>query len=171
MSSNSVIIAFIFLTIAATITAQTITYAQFLTIQLGWTREQITQLLNNNPGEVISESAIGTINIQAVQYTNTNPIRIVMLTLTNNQLTTKAQSGLNQNQYPITLAQYNEINIGMTTAQVTSLVGSEGQVLAQTINSIIIVGYNGISNLFSTVQITFANGYVMSKFEYGLQDK
>jgi hypothetical protein len=178
MSLNSVIIALILLIAAVSLstsapitttnTAQTITYAQFLALQIGSTREQITQFFNNNPGEVISETAVGTIDIQIVQYTNTNPFGIVMLTLTNNQLTVKTQSGLNQNQYPINLTQYNEIKIDMTRAQVTSLVGSEGQVLAQGTDSIVTVGYNGNGNTFAMVEITFSNGAVISKFEYGL---
>ena len=91
-----------------------------------------------------------------------------MLMLTNNQLTTKSQSGLNQNNYPISRAQYDQITIGMTRVQVTSLVGSEGQILAQTIDSIQTVGYNGNTNSYAVVQITFSQENVMSKLEFGL---
>jgi hypothetical protein len=180
MSSTSIIIACILLTVAVslstsapiakrqTATTQTITYEQFLALQIGWTREQITAYLDNNPGEVLSETGIGETYAETVEYTNTYPFGVVLLILLNNQLNTKSQSGINQNQYPISLAQYNQITIGMTSAQVTSLVGSEGQVLGQSIDSIEIVGYNGSPNSYAVVQIIFLQGKVMSKVEVGL---
>jgi hypothetical protein len=144
MFLNSAIIGLIFLTVAATTTAQTITYQQFLDVPIGATLEQITQLLNNS-GQIISLT---------LQYTNTNPFGDALFILTNNQLTTKSQSGLTQNQYPITLAQYNQITIGMTIAQVTSLVGNGGQVVGEGTDSILIVSYNG-NQFASLAQITY----------------
>jgi hypothetical protein len=175
MSSTSIFIVSILL--AATVslstsaliskraTTSTITYAQFLGIQIGWTRNQTTQYLNNNAGLVQSEFAFGGIDILTVQYTNPTPYGSLTLLLTNNQLTTKIQAGLNQNQYPISRQQFEAISMGMTTAQVTTLVGSAGQITSQSTNSAITVGYNGNTNAYSSVQITFAQGIVTGKLE------
>jgi hypothetical protein len=178
MSSIILIVASILLTatislssgvpIAKRAVTQTITYNQFLGLQIGWTLQQITAYLNNNLGIVQTEMMIGNIDLKTIQYTNTNPIGAVILLLTNNQLTTKSQSGLNQNQYPISRTQYDQITMGMTSAQVTSLVGSEGQVISQSTSSVESFGYNGNTNSYAIVQVTFSQGIVTSKLEIGM---
>jgi hypothetical protein len=184
MSSTSIIIASILLIaavsisvsapVAKTVTTQTVTYAQFVALQMYWTRAQVTQYLNNNAGVVQTEMEVGTTDILTVQYTNTNPVGVLILFFTNNQLTTKSQSGLNPNTFPINRAEFDQIAMGMSTAQVNSLVGNAGQLLAQTETLAQTgtltqtIGYTGDTSIYATVQITYLQGEVISKLEVGL---
>ena len=151
-------------------TATTITYAQFLGMQINWTRNQVTQYMNNNPGIVNAETSVpGVVDVQMVQYTNTNPIGVIELIFTNGLLTSKSQSGLNPNKYPITRAQYDQISINMLQSQVISIVGNGGQIMGEGTNSVELVGYNGSDAAsYAVVLITFINGIVTAKVEVGL---
>ncbi len=69
---------------------------------------------------------------------------------------------------PISRTQYDQITMSMTRAQMTSLVGSEGQVISQSTSSVESFGYNGNTSSYAIVQITLSPGNVTAKFEIGL---
>lgn len=180
MSSTSLILALVLFISTANLsnqvpivkrdTAQTITYEKFLGIQLYWTRDQITAYMDNDPGVVTLEVGSGSFSMQTIQYTTTNSMGLIRLDLTNNILNTKSQAGLNENRYLITLAQYNQITIGMTRQRVTSLIGNEGQISAEATSQIITYGYNEDTSILSvpSVQITFSMGVVAVKNRIGI---
>jgi len=153
-----------------TSTTTLITYEQFLNLPLQSTPDQITQNFNGNPGVVAYESDIpGLTSTTIIEYSSLNPDYFVILTLSNDQLTNKAQSGLDANQYPITANQYGDITLGMSKDTVTSLVG-EGQVVGVTVGGYETIGYNAPGLNLPTVFITYLQGQVVLKVEGGLQD-
>ncbi|CAF4490923.1 unnamed protein product, partial [Didymodactylos carnosus] len=109
-----------------------VTYEQFLGIQRGWTRNQLTSYLNNNPGVISLQLSVSPASFfQDVEYTNTNPNVTVHFSIQNNALVSKNQSGFKEKQFPITKAQYDLIQVGMTRDKVKTIVDNEGQLLGE----------------------------------------
>ncbi|UJR11911.1 hypothetical protein I4U23_016089 [Adineta vaga] len=148
----------------------TITQQQYTTIQIGWTRDQVTKLIGTG-GNVISEAGIGSTAATLVQYTGPQPtISVVIFTFQNGILFGKAQSGLYAVNYTMTLQQYTALQIGWTRDQVTSLVGSSGIVTSEAgtgVAAALIVQYKTAGTSYGIVNVVFSGGKLISKSEIG----
>ncbi|CAF1422788.1 unnamed protein product, partial [Didymodactylos carnosus] len=146
-----------------------VTYEQFLAVQHGWTRNQLTSYLNNNPGEIFLQLSVSPgLFVQDVDYTNTNPNVTVGFSFRNNALVSKTQHGFKEKKFPITKAQYDLIQVGMTRDKVKTIVDNEGQLLGEGESDTHMVQYNGSGTGWEravgpTVRIDFLLGKVYSK--------
>ncbi|CAF1160348.1 unnamed protein product [Adineta steineri] len=150
-----------------------ITLQQYKTIQIGWTQQQVTQLLGG-PGNIISQTGTPGLPYQAttVQYfglqSSTVSVGFIFL---DGILSNKGQVGLDTGVYTITKQQYTAVQVGWTRDQVTNLVGSSGNAVSEagTANTVaIIVQYTGLGTTYGLVAFGFVSGKVVSKFEVGL---
>ena len=109
-------------------TGYTITLKQYTTIKIGWTQQQVTQLLGG-PGTIVAQSGKpgSAHQVTLVRYPGVKSSKsFASFTFTGTSLDTKAQTGLDTGTYTITQQQYTAIQIGWTRKQVTNLVGSQG---------------------------------------------
>ncbi|CAF1443719.1 unnamed protein product [Adineta ricciae] len=154
--------------------SNTINLQQYTRIQIGWTQQQVTQLLGDS-GTLLSQS--GTQNspyqMTMVQYKGSqSSFSLAIFTFQGGKLFSKAQSGLDTTDYQITPQQYNQLQIGWTRDQVTSLVGSQGNAISEAGTgtlSATIVQYKVYGTLFGTVSIGFFGGKLNSKTGVGFK--
>ncbi|CAF1557338.1 unnamed protein product [Didymodactylos carnosus] len=151
-----------------------ITLQQYSTIQIGWTQQQVTQLLGGT-GNIVSQAGTSDLPFYTttVQYTSAqSSIATASFTFTGGSLSAKSQLGLDTGIYTITQQQYTTVQIGWTRAQVTNLVGSSGNAVSEAGTgsaNVIIVEYtgNGTGATKAVVAFGFIGGQLVSKSEVG----
>ncbi|UJR06713.1 hypothetical protein I4U23_011000 [Adineta vaga] len=154
-------------------TTYTVTLQQYQTIQLGWTQQQVTQLLNG-PGTTTSQWGIlgSTSYSITIQYLGSqSSSAIASFTFTSGKLFSRYQSGLDTGVYIITYQQFATIQIGWTRAQVTNLTGSSGIATSESgtaSSANLNVQYKGSGTGSSTASFTFIGGQLNLKTANGL---
>lgn len=89
---------------------------------------------------------------------------------TDNQMSTGAEAI--QKQERLNLEKFNKIETGMTYEQVVTIIGEEGTVLSESeISNIktIIYSWYGKGSIGANANVTFQNGKVISKAQFGLK--
>ncbi|CAF1427720.1 unnamed protein product, partial [Adineta ricciae] len=141
---------------------------QYSTIQLGWTRDQITKLIGNE-GKTMAESSFGNLNRTIVGYTGSSSSDVTFI-FQDSILCGKSQRGLDNGNYLMNEQQYNSIQIGWTRDQVTKLVNSSGNNVSETRSdaiTVVFVEYKGAGTSYGVVTLRFYNGKIVSKSEIG----
>lgn len=148
--------------------ASILTAEKFNSIDFGMSYEDVVAIIGED-GVVLSESTISDITTTIYQWeegpSNFN------ITLQNNELVGKAQLGIITSSSEITLEMYNSIETGMTYDEVVSVLGENGAFLSNSkiLDSISeIYTWSGTS-LGSSCNITFQDGKVIAKAQYGLE--
>ena len=151
-----------------------ITLQQYTTIQIGWTQQQVEQLLGGS-GSLISQSGTqGSSNeVTTIGYTGSqSSSSSATFDFQGGTLYSKSQSGLDTTVCLITLQQYNQLEIGWTRDQVTNLVGNPGIVTSEsgTSNTTSInVQYQPAISSYGVVYLGFYGGKLTSKYESGFK--
>ncbi|CAF1278950.1 unnamed protein product [Rotaria sordida] len=157
-----------------------ITLEQYQQVKLGWTRDQVTQFVGGPGGLVISvpESPSDRNNI-IVQYKGLIPSNVlqrqstVVFSFSNGILWKKKQNLLDlTSNYIITKENYNQIETGWTYQQVTSTIGSKGNVIEESNIwpniTLMTVAYQGEDQEgLGYIQLGFMDGKLGSKPTYG----
>ncbi|CAF1254002.1 unnamed protein product [Didymodactylos carnosus] len=154
----------------------TITQQQYTTIQIGWTRAQVTNLVGSS-GNVVSEAGTGSANTIIVEYTGpgTGAIKAVAaFGFVGGQLVSKSEVGfVAAVKNKITLQQYSTIQIGWTQQKVTQLLGGTGNIVSQAGKTgspfyTAIVQYTGAQSPNAIASFTFTGGALSAKIQLGL---
>lgn len=143
-----------------------INYDNFLNIQMGMTYDQVKEVIGE--GEEVSSSEIE--GIKTVMYSwQGKGLDNISVTIQNDAVTNKAQTGLMDMDAGITMDKYNQIQNGMTYDQVKEILG-EGQILSETkIMDMTSIVYEYINKDGSNANFTFdANGMSM-KAQFNLK--
>jgi outer membrane protein assembly factor BamE (lipoprotein component of BamABCDE complex) len=155
-------------------TVYTITSQQYATIQIGWTRDQVTKLVGNT-GNVVSQSGAGISSVIILQYTGVGiSTAVANFGFVGGQLVSKSAVGLESSvSNKVTLQQYKTIQIGWTQQQVTQLLGGSGNIVSQagvpgSVYQSIIVQYSGAQSDASIATFNFVGGFLLSKAHTGL---
>ncbi|CAF1169263.1 unnamed protein product [Adineta steineri] len=152
----------------------TMTYQQFTTIEIGWTRDQVTNVVGS-AGCNGSEGGSGNTAVIVVRFTAAGAaFGNADLTFINGKLTAKTGIGYFLTiSNKITLQQYNTIQLGWTQQQVTALLGGSGTLISQSgvqgsTSQTSIVLYTGGASSSASALITFQGGIVYSKTQANL---
>ncbi|CAF4284704.1 unnamed protein product, partial [Adineta steineri] len=152
----------------------TMTYQQFTTIEIGWTRDQVTNVVGS-AGCNVSEAGSGSTAVIIVQFTAAGAaFGNADLTFINGKLTTKTGIGyFLAISNKITLQQYSTTQIGWTQQQVTTLLGGSGTLISQSgvqgsQYQITMVQYTGAVSSSALALITFQGGIVYGKTQANL---
>ncbi len=96
----------------------------------------------------------------------------LLLTMGQNAAIQKSVSGVNDNSEYITMEEYNQIQSGMTYEQVAEIVGSSGEITAESSGggmSVVVVTWYGNGMAGSNANVTFMNNEVTGKAQVGLK--
>ncbi|CAF1399844.1 unnamed protein product [Didymodactylos carnosus] len=154
----------------------TITQQQYTTVQIGWTRTQVTNLVGSS-GNVVAQAGTGSANVIIVEYTGngTGAINaVVAFGFIGGQLVSKSEVGfVAAVNNKITLQQYSTIQIGWTQQQVTQFLGGTGNIVSQAGTSgspfyTTIVQYTSAQSSIATASFTFTGGSLSAKSQLGL---
>jgi len=143
-----------------------VTYENFLKINMGTKYDEVKNILGDGKEESSSEVA----GIKTSLYSwNGSGISNVTITIQNDEVTAKAQAGLESMDAKITLDKYNQVKEGMTYDVVKGILG-EGQILSQTkIMDMEAVIYAWINKDGSNANFTFSNGKLEMKAQFNLK--
>jgi hypothetical protein len=152
----------------------TITLQQYTTIQIGWTQQQVTQLLGSSGNILVQVGSQGSpYQITIIQYTGPqSSFSSATFNFQGGILTGKSQIGLDTGVYTMTQQQYTTIQIGWTQQQVTNLVGSAGNAVSESgtgSTALIVVQYTEAGNPYGIVDLGFVGGQLQSIFETGFK--
>ncbi|CAF1158007.1 unnamed protein product [Adineta steineri] len=151
-----------------------ITLLQYQTVQIGWTQQQVAQLLGG-PGIIALESGTAGSPYQmiSVQYSGQQSSGATASFLfMGGSLYTKSQAGIDAGVYTITSQQYKTIQPGWTRDQVTNLCGSPGSAISESgtgNTASVSVMYTVSGTPYAFVSFTFTGGQITSMFEVGLK--
>ncbi|CAF1653889.1 unnamed protein product [Adineta ricciae] len=146
-----------------------ITLQQYSKVEIGWTQDQVTQLIGSQ-GNVISQSGYGGPNTTTLQYTGSQSSSSATFYFQGSILSSKSQNGLDTTVCQITQQQYNQLEMGWTRDEVTNLVGNPGIVTSEsgtgnTTN--IAVQYQVAGSSYGRVSLGFLGGKLNIKYGYG----
>lgn len=148
-----------------------ITEEKYDSIQNGMSYEEVKNIIGED-GENISESDVAGIKTVMYQWTASDGWGNATVTFQDDKVINKAQFGVSSgDDVEISLAQYNSIETGMSYDDVVNLLGGEGSLLSDTDisgSTSQVYQWNGAS-LGANATITFSNGKVMSKAQFGLE--
>lgn len=140
-------------------------------IQNGMSYEDVKNIIGED-GENISESEVAGIKTVMYQWSSYDGWGNATVTFQNDEVVNKAQFGVSSgDDVEITLEQYNSIETGMSYDEVVSLLGGEGSLLSDSEISgytAQVYQWNGTS-LGANATVTFSDGKVMSKSQFGLE--
>ena len=144
-----------------------ITYDNFLKIEMGQKYSDVIALLGE--GTEQSSSEIGGIKSIIYTWKGSDLLSNMTVTIQNDAVTGKAQSGLNENNSDITMDKYSQVKEGMTYDEVKNLLG-DGVITSQTkiMGSESII-YSYIKKGGSNATLTFSDNKLMSKAQFGLE--
>ncbi|MCM8901330.1 DUF3862 domain-containing protein [Caldicoprobacter algeriensis] len=142
------------------------TMDQFKQIKMGMTYEEVKAIL----GEGTEDSSSGEGELKTVSYSwaNSDGSNISVI-LQGGKVITKAQAGLQSMDARVTMEKYNKIQNGMTYEEVEAILGegqliSESQIMDQRTEI-----YTWINSDGSNMNVTFQNGKVEAKAQFGLK--
>lgn len=144
---------------------------KFDSIQNGMSYEEVKNIIGQD-GENISESDVAGTKTVMYQWTASDGWGNATVTFQDDKVINKAQFGVSSgDDVEISLEQYNSIETGMSYDDVVNLLGGEGSLLSDTDisgSTAQVYQWNGTS-LGSNATITFSEGKVMSKAQFGLE--
>ena len=144
-------------------------YNKFLSIQMGSDFDTVNATLGGN-GQLQHENEIGGIKTQSYQWKE--GLSNVTAMFQNGQLTNKATANLSffKGNTDFTMDQFNKIQQGMPYDDVKAVMGTDGYLESESqlmgSNSTV---YGWISKSGANVQVTFSDGQVNSKTQFGLK--
>lgn len=143
-----------------------ITYENFCSIQMGMTYDQVKELLGDGQEQSSNEVS----GIKTVMYSwSGSGVSNMNVTIQNNEVVGKAQSGLYKDKANITMDQYNKIENGMTYDQVKGILG-EGEISSQTkIMDAESTMYSYINKDGSNANFTFDASGMSAKAQFNLK--
>jgi len=143
-----------------------VTYENFLKINMGAKYDEVKNILGDGKEESSSEVA----GIKTNLYSwNGSGISNLTITMQNDEVTAKAQAGLESMDAKITLDKYNQVKEGMTYDEVKGILG-EGQILSQTkIMDMEAIIYAWINKDGSNADFTFSDGKLEMKAQFNLK--
>ncbi|WP_346877022.1 DUF3862 domain-containing protein [Clostridium sp. UBA5712] len=143
-----------------------VTYENFLKINMGAKYDEVKNILGDGKEESSSEVA----GIKTNLYSwNGSGISNLTITMQNDEVTAKAQAGLESMDAKITLDKYNQVKEGMTYDEVKGILG-EGQILSQTkIMDMEAIIYAWINKDGSNANFTFSDGKLEMKAQFNLK--
>lgn len=145
-----------------------LTIEKFMQIKSNSSYKQAVEILGTE-GEQMSSSGSGTYKTEMYQWSNGNG-GFIFLMFINDKLTSKTQNGLNERiTESLTLDKFNQLQDGMKYEEVSGIIG-EGDLQS----SMFILGstfdtYQWKADNFSYVSISFQNGKLNSKSQFGLK--
>ncbi|UJR19797.1 hypothetical protein I4U23_022930 [Adineta vaga] len=151
-----------------------ITLQQYKTIQIGWTQQQVTQLLGGTGNTVSQSGTAGSpYQVTMVQYFGSqSSTAVASFAFIGGLLSSKAQVGLDTAVYTITKQQYTTIDIGWTREQVTNLVGSVGNAASEAGTgsaTVVFVQYVVPEAAYGLVAFGFVGGKLTTKSKIGFK--
>lgn len=153
----------------ASSTASSDTAAKFKQIKHGMSYKQVKKIMGSAGDEQASSSVAD--NEATVYQWTTDDFGVVSVTFENDKVVNKAQISLDGGSGPkATKAKYKKVKNGMSLKQVEKIFGGEGSLTSDTN----IAGYTSQiytwygDSLGANCTITFSNGEVVSKSQYGL---
>lgn len=154
----------------ASATSSGVNADSFAAIQSGMSYEDVVALMGSE-GELTSESEAGGSTSQLYQW-ESDGWGIAQVMFMDGKVVNKTQLGIGSDSaLAVTAAQYDQVAEGMSYDDVVGIMGGEGQLVSDTnvagISSQIYT-WDG-SSLGSNCTITFSNGVVYSKSQYGLE--
>ena len=147
--------------------APKLTVEKYNAIDFGMSYEDVVALIGEE-GENISEVSIADVTTSIYQWEEA--LSNFNVTIQDNQVVAKAQVGVIVSTSKVTMEMYNSIENGMTYDEVVEIFGAEGAPLstANTLGMITtIYTWNGTS-LGANCNVTFQDGIVFAKAQYGL---
>ncbi|CAF1592192.1 unnamed protein product [Adineta ricciae] len=147
--------------------ADLITFQQYSTIEIGWTRDQVTQLIGSQ-GIITSQSSYEGFNTTTIQYTGSQSYSSATFYFQGSILYSKSQNGLDTTVCQITQQQYDQLAIGLTRDEVTNLVGNPGIITSETgtgNTTNINVQYQLVGSSSGVVYLGFYEGKLNSRYE------
>lgn len=143
-----------------------VSYENFLKINMGAKYDEVKNILGDGKEESSSEVA----GIKTNLYSwNGSGISNLTITMQNDEVTAKAQAGLESMDAKITLDKYNQVKEGMTYDEVKGILG-EGQILSQTkIMDMEAIIYAWINKDGSNANFTFSDGKLEMKAQFNLK--
>lgn len=144
---------------------------KFNQIQNGMTYDEVVAIIGED-GTSISESELADIKTEIYEWQSHDGWGNANITFQNGKVVNKAQFGVDSgNGVEITMDQYNSVETGMTYDEVVALLGGDGTLLSDTElagSTSQIYMWEG-SSVGSNANITFSDGKVMAKAQYGLE--
>ena len=143
-----------------------ITYENFCSIQMGMTYDQVKEVLGDGQEQSSNEVS----GIKTVMYSwSGSGVSNMNVTIQNDEVVGKAQSGLYKDKANITMDQYNKIENGMTYDQVKGILG-EGEISSQTkIMDAESTMYSYINKDGSNANFTFDASGMSAKAQFNLK--
>lgn len=143
-----------------------VTYENFLKINMGAKYDEVKNILGDGKEESSSEVA----GIKTNLYSwNGSGISNLTITIQNDEVTAKAQAGLESMDAKITLDKYNQVKEGMSYDEVKDILGG-GQILSQTkIMDMESIMYTWINKDGSNANFTFSGGKLEMKAQFNLK--
>jgi hypothetical protein len=143
-----------------------VTYENFLKINMGAKYDDVKEILGDGKEE--SSSEISGIKTKLYSW-NGSGISNVTVTIQNDEVTAKAQVGLESMDAQITLDKYNQVKEGMAYDEVKDILG-DGQILSQTkIMDMESIMYTWINKDGSNANFTFSDGSLQMKAQFNLK--
>ena len=145
-----------------------LTAEKFNSIDFGMSYEDVVEIIGEE-GDPVSEATVSDITTAIYQWSD--GLANFNITLTNNELTGKAQYGIITSSTEVTLDMYNSIETGMTYDEVVGIFGGDGAFLSNSkvFDSVTeIYVWNGTS-LGANCNITFQDGKVFAKAQFELE--
>lgn len=148
--------------------ATKLTVEKYNAIDFGMSYEDVVAIIGEE-GENISEVSVADVTTSIYQWDE--GLANFNVTIQDNQVTAKAQAGVIVSSSKVTMEMYNSIENGMTYDEVVEIFGAEGAPLstAKTLGMVTtIYTWNGTS-LGANCNVTFQDGVVFAKAQYGLE--
>lgn len=151
---------------------ETINEQKYEQIKNNMTYRELVELIGSE-GRLTAESQTQGVQTAMYEWTAEDGWGTVIIVLQDDKVINKSQTGIaaDVQTAPITLAQYEQIEEGMTYDKVVEIIGGDGEAISESNaeEAVTVVyiwkGSDGISN----ATITFFNNAVFSKAQYGLQ--
>ena len=144
---------------------------KFDSIQNGMTYDEVVELIGTE-GTSLSESEVSGIVTEMYSWESSDGFGNATITFQDGIVINKSQIGISSgDDVKITLEQYDSIENGMSYEDVVSLIGGEGSLLSDSEiagSTSQIYMWEG-SSLGSNANVTFSDGKVISKAQFGLE--
>lgn len=145
-----------------------LTMEKYSRLEMKSSYEKVVEILGSE-GVEMSSSGSGAYKSQMFKWSNSETEFIIVLFL-NDKLTNKTQAGLNKNiDESLSLAKYNQLKDGMKYEEVTAILGEGVEMSKTEIMGSNVVSYQWRGSEFSQITLSFQNGKMNSKSQYGLK--
>ena len=157
----------------ADVRANGVTIAEFNRISTRMTYDEVVAIAGE-PSERLSETYDGRRKELELRWNGLVSGTNITISFVNGKVIAKAQFGLRgvkEHINTVSLSQFNSIQTNMTYKQVVDIVGGPGELISETGLAWVkthILFWNG-DELGANMQVTFANGKVHMKAQYGLK--